>query len=128
MRLGALKAWLAPQLDEGLEIATGLEDPQVPGRFVLLTPTSGSGFSTESLFDVTGFQVKSVGDQLDYDGAEDLAWTIDKILVGGGGSRVVAGVWTLGVARFGGGPTQLLEDDADRHHFICNYMVEAESE
>lgn len=111
-----------------LLVAPGPEMPDTATRFVVLTKTSGPGFETEMLIDREGWQVRAVGDQNDYDDGESLATAIDVLLVGlSGGGIVVGGKKVISIYRTAGPPTPLLRDDAERHHFVCSYIVSVES-
>jgi hypothetical protein len=98
----------------------------VPDSIIVVTIGSGPGFDSEMLFDRSMVQIRSIGPQFDYSGAEDLADAIDKALVAVDSSRLINGKWTLSIVRSGGPPAPLLRDDGDRHHFTCNYVWEVE--
>lgn len=97
-----------------------------PGRFVMLTVIGGPGFNTEMIFDGKSFQVMVAGEQNDFDDAEGLAYKIDEINVSSP-SQAIGGLWSPQIYRQGGPPTPLIVDDADRHRWTCNYVVDAQS-
>ena len=99
----------------------------VPDAMVILTIGAGAGMDSELLFDRPGVQVRTIGPQQDYTGAETLAQAIDKVMGDLGGataSRTINGKRILSIVRAGGAPTLLLKDDGDRYHFTCNYIWE----
>lgn len=111
---------------EGTATDRGPDVPDIPGRCFILTRGGGPGFNTEMLFDASGWQVRSVGEQNDPDDAEGLALEIDRVLVSTP-SQYIDGIWVPSIQRFGSPPSHLSVDDADRTHFVCNYIVDARS-
>lgn len=97
---------------------------EAPDTMVVLTVGSGPGLDSEQIFDQAGIQVRAIGPQQDYDGGEQLAQDIDRLLVAIDHSQNVNNKWTLSVLRTGGPPSMLLKDDGDRYHFTCNYVWE----
>lgn len=107
-------------------VLPGPEDPSIPGRFVLLSRLGGPGLQVEGLIDGVGYQIKSVGNQNSYQESEDLALLIDKWLIETP-SSMVHGEWVVGIARVGSAPVPLFVDNADRTHFVCNYVATVKS-
>lgn len=90
---------------------------------VVLTPVSGPGRQTDGLTEVVGWQARSVGEQRDYNSAEDLAWRIDDLFNAMNGTTTVENVRVISGYRLGSPPTLLMVDDAERHHFVCSYLL-----
>lgn len=95
-----------------------------PDQLVLVSIGAGAGFSTEEVFDRPMVSLRTVGKQMDYTNAEQLAQDCDKGLCAVAQSQFVNGKWVTSINRVGGGPALLLKDDGDRYHFTCNYIVE----
>lgn len=112
---------------EGVIVMPGPNLPDIPDRYVLLTPYGGPGLNTgEGILDARGWQVRCVGLQHDEDSGEALADAIDTALLKQHSAKY-QGVWVTGVQRVGGAPVPLMVDDADRTHWVCSYIVETES-
>lgn len=109
-----------------LIIEPGPDLPDVPNQFVVLTAVPGGLLDTEYLYDNVGYQVLVVGKQNDYDDAETLALAIDKLYLSIQGQKVGGGNITH-VVRFGGQPSPLLKDEADRWQFVCTYSFHVQS-
>jgi Bacteriophage minor capsid protein len=99
---------------------------QTPNTMVIISLTGGPGMDSEEVFDQASIQVRTIGPQQDYDGAEKLAQDIDRALVALDHSQSINGKWVLSVIRTGGAPALLLQDDGDRFHFTCNYVWEVQ--
>jgi len=115
-----------PTFDPGPGADINVQD-LVPGAMVILTIGAGAGMDSELLFDRPAVQVRVIGPQQDYAGAETLAQMIDKLMGDLGGataSRTINGKRILSIVRAGGAPTLLPQDDGDRYHFTCNYIWE----
>jgi hypothetical protein len=95
------------------------------GTMVIITIGSGAGLAVEGATDRPNVQLRVIGDQGDFYSAERLAFDIDKGMNALQAQRV-EGVWVVTVYRLGGGPAVLLQDDADRWHYTCNYIIEGE--
>ena len=105
----------------------GVDEPDVATSFVWFAPAIGPGLATEWVTDIRGMEVTAVGDQMDFAGAETLAYAVDRWILGEGGSRLVAGERVINVNRSGGPPYSLLHDNAERTHFVCGYLYEVYS-
>lgn len=128
MLYATLKTFVADRLGYDIEFYPGPDLPtNTANRYILLTRTGGPGLETEGLIDVTGWQVRVAGSQNDYDDAERVAYDVDAIFLNSGYSQAVDGVWMVDAYRTGSPPTQLLVDDADRHHFVASYLVSVQS-
>lgn len=122
MRFRQLEAMLRTLVaDETLHVFPGPVIPEYPGRMVVVTRTSSPGLSTDGIIDTVGWQIRTIGEQFDYESAEDLALAIDAGLQSLG-TTDVQGLRLVTVYRVGGPPTPLMEDDAQRHHFVCSYL------
>lgn len=97
---------------------------QNPDEMCIISLTGGPGLDSEQVFDRAGLQIRTVGPQADYEGAETLAFNIDKALVSIDTSQAINGKHTLSIMRAGSGPSLLLIDDGGRYHFTCNYIWE----
>lgn len=122
-----LKAAAVDTPFESVLFHAGVDEPEVPGRIVMLTPSTGAGLSTEWLTDSRGLDVITIGEQNDYDGAEDLAFWVDRTILGAGGSRLMGNEWVIDVQRFGSAPYNTEHDNADRYHFTASYLYEVQS-
>lgn len=117
----------------GVEVTVGPYEPDVPGRYVVVTRTGGPGLSTEGTIDVVGFQVRVGGDQDRAQDAEDLAMLVDRVLCTYPYPQEVSYASSLtgklvsckvtAVARSGGSPSALPLDDGDRSVYTCTYLV-----
>lgn len=123
MSIARVQEWLAPLLQVPVTFGPEL-DEGFPGSYVVITGTP-STFTTERLFERVEFQIRAIGEQLDYGSAEALAATVDRLM--DARSIRVGGLYVVEVERSAGGPSPLMVDDADRHHFVCNYYMEVES-
>lgn len=107
-------------------IFPGTDLPDVPGAYILMSSTGGPGFNLDGAFDAKSWQARCVGQQNDYVHAEHLADIIDIAFTSLPSSKV-GGVWVTSIQRVGGAPSPLMEDDAQRTHFVCNYIVDTQS-
>jgi len=123
--LEALQYDPLPYFDPGPASDAVIQDLS-PNMMVIVTVGGGSGLDSEELFDRPGIQIRAIGPQTDYAGAEQLAQDIDRALVALDSSQSINGKWTLSVVRSGGSPSLLLKDDGERYHFTCNYIWEVE--
>jgi hypothetical protein len=96
----------------------------LPGSFVVVTPTGGPGEATEGATDQSGFQLRTVGEQHDYTSAETLAWQADGVIRTLDGSEMLGARRLVRLNRIGSPPTLLLLDSANRYHFVCTYFAE----
>jgi hypothetical protein len=97
-----------------------------PDMLIIITPWPGGGLDSEAIFDRAAIQLRTVGPQMDYAKAEQLAIDCDQALISFALSQLVNEKWWLSVQRAGGSPALLQKDDGDRYHFYCNYIVEVE--
>ncbi len=111
----------------GVDWHVGIDEPEGPTSFVWFAPAIGPGLATEWLSDVRGSDVTVAGDQGDFPGAEELAFAVDRHILGDGGTRDVAGKRVINVTRSGGAPYALEYDDANRTRFVCGYLHEVYS-
>lgn len=107
-------------------IEPGPELPDVPDSYVLLSPYGGPGLALDGALDDKAWQVRSVGRQNDPDNAEAIADAIDIAFISLPSSKV-GGVWVASIQRVGGAPSPLMVDDAERTHYVCNYIVSTQS-
>lgn len=127
LRLGEIRSYL-DGLKLGCPITIGPDLPPHPGRAVVLTPTGGPGLTGEGFTDTFAFQARVIGEQNSYDSAERLAAQVDSALLKlVTSSQMRFGVWVVMVSRVGSPPSVLVRDDAERHHFVANYLVEVDS-
>lgn len=127
IRFAAVRDWLRPQLSNNAAVVVpGPDDPDSPGAYVKLTRTGGSEMELEGLLDMVEWQAESVGDQFDYDSAEQIALEVDALFLGAS-NLTMGGVRVVSVWRTGGSPAPLLVDDATRHHFVCSYIWRVQS-
>jgi len=94
---------------------------------VMITIGGGAGLDSEDVFDQPSIQIRSCGNQMDYNTAEQLAQDLDRAMYALGPSTTLPnGKRSLTVSRTGGGPALLLRDDAGRYHFTCSYIWEVQ--
>lgn len=117
-----LDDWLA---DPNLVIIPGPQDPDVPGRFIKITPGAGFGLNTEGLFEQREYTVEVAGNQEDFDSAETLATDVDRFFLRFI-RQVVDGTVVQAFDR-GGGFDSLLIDDSRRWHLVCSYTANIQS-
>lgn len=125
MRFRELRTLLEEQVipDYDGDIHPGPYDPDQPGEFIICTGYGGPGEDVEGVIDNVSWQIRVVGPQNDYDTSEDLAIQIDKFFLSWQSDYMFeGGPWLAGIQRSGGAPAPLVRDDADRTHFICNYI------
>jgi hypothetical protein len=99
--------------------------PSTTGRFILLTRYGGPGEELEGVMDSVSWQVRVAGLQNHPIDAEDIADTLDRMMLGITTAEI-GGFHVAGVERVGGAPTVLLIDDADRTHYVCSYNCSTE--
>lgn len=127
MRLRTLADWTLANVQDCPPVELGPRLPKIPGPYVLLTPYGGGGgYNTDLVFSNRPIQVRTVGDQEDYDGAELIAQRIDYMFTFLWPSRL-DGAAIKQVVRTGGDPYPLLTDEAGRTHFVCSYLWDIES-
>lgn len=97
-----------------------------PDTMVIITVGNGPGLDMEEVFDRVSVQIRTIGPQQDYTGAEQLAQAVDKAMVALDHSQNLNGKRLLSVVRSGGSPSLLPQDDGDRYHFTCNYIWEVQ--
>lgn len=98
-----------------------------PNALVFLTPGVGAGLDMEQLFDRPSTNVRVYGPQGDFDAAEALAQTIDKLYLAVNGNATVGDTKVLYIVRAGGSPALYGYDEADRYIFTCSYIIEAQT-
>lgn len=142
MKLRDLTDWMASPT--GLQIPRRIlrGNPQLPTdlpySYHCLTSVGGPGLVSEQAFDVRGYQVRTVGPQAvdstdtrAYDYAEDMAYDVDKQLctadIRGLLPATVGGMRLIRINRIGSEPSWLMNDDANRTHFVCSYLFEVQS-
>lgn len=124
------KAFVRQILDEAnysdVAVYPGPDLPDVPGAYVLLTSYGGPGLELgEGVLDGRSWQVRTVGEQMDYESAEGIANAIDIAFISRFSSDM-DGAWVASIGRVGGAPNPLMTDDADRTHFVCSYVASVE--
>jgi hypothetical protein len=112
----------------------GPELPKYPGRCGVISPAQGAGLSMEFAFDQPSFQVHVVGPQsrdprvnASAKAAEQFIYMIDKAILMIQYPTSIAGHHVTHAQRFGSGPSPLPTDSAGRAHFVCTYLLQAES-
>ncbi|MGH3503715.1 MAG: hypothetical protein ACRDQA_22895 [Nocardioidaceae bacterium] len=94
-----------------------------PGPTVFLTVGNGGKMQVEGLFDRTFITARVIGPQHDFDGAEQLAIDLDRLLL-----EVQAGYmgdsYLLFVNRTGGPPALVSFDAGERYHYQTTYITE----
>lgn len=106
------------------EIMHGEEEPEMPDRVVLLTPTGGPGGSKELVFEQASVQVRCRGNQNDPADAEALGDRVDRVLMGTIPPLVVGGRHVTSVQWLGGLPAVVGRDDARRYQTSASYVFE----
>jgi hypothetical protein len=95
-------------------------------RLVIISIAPGGGMAVENIIDRVVVQVRSIGAQMDYADAEQLAQDIDHNMLSLDVSQFIDGLWVVSISRVGGGPALLVKDSADRYNFTCSYIWEVE--
>jgi hypothetical protein len=99
-----------------------------PDEIVFLTVGGGAASTIEGLFDNPFLTLRAVGQQEDYQSAEDLAWYMDSGLLAIPDNGFMGNARIKPVVRTGGVPALLSQDNAGRYHFTCSYIVETQAE
>lgn len=103
------------------------EEPDLPGPYVWVTPVFAPPATMDGLIDLRGYNVEVAGKQNDFDYAEQLAFAVDRQMLGDGGAVLIGGKRVIARYRAGGPPYSSQKDDGDRTHFVCGYLHEVES-
>jgi hypothetical protein len=100
-----------------------------PDKVIIITPTPGPGYVMEGFADVSGFQIRTRGQQgadivPAQTNAESLAYQIDAMIEGALFPAIVDAKKIIHIHRFGGVPTPLGgdPDDAGRFSYVCSYL------
>jgi Bacteriophage minor capsid protein len=112
-----------PYFDPGPGATLDSQDMN-PDRMVICWIAAGAGFDSEMVFDRPMVQIRTIGLQMNYSDAEQLAYDCDRGMTAIDHSQYINGKWVLAITRSGGGPTLLMKDDGDRYHFTCSYIWE----
>jgi hypothetical protein len=115
-----------PPLNPGPITAEVLQK-RTPGQMVFLQLGGGAGLNTEQLFDQPFITVRTIGKQHDFNSAEQLAWDIDTLFLRVNSNAVVGTAKVLYITRTGAGPDIVDRDDADRTHYQCTYITNAQT-
>lgn len=122
-----VKAWVevvfAANNVVGWTIVPGPQLPENPDATIVLTRYGGSGMNTDGAMDGRSWQFRIIGKQQDYASAESVAELIDHAALSHHSSEV-GGVWTSSISRVSGAPAALMVDNADRTHFVGNYVAD----
>lgn len=125
--LGLGVGWMTGSEGPDVPVEVGPYVPDMPDCLFVVTPIPGAGATMEGIGDVTGFQLRTRGPQVDPDAAERMAKIADRMIrdadfpvdVAAGGLRLVR------ILRSGAGPAELPTDDSgDRTTLTCNYLTE----
>lgn len=130
MKIQELIDWVKPKLPVPMQanhMQPGIDDPGTAGAYAMFTRIAAGTLSTEDLFNGVGVTIETVGEQYDYSGAEDFALAMDKAMLSASYSQLIGTSWVLSVSRVGAGPAELEYDDANRYHFVCDYLIDVES-
>lgn len=113
--------------ESGTPFVKGPYVPDMPDRLAVISSTPGAGYILEAAADSTGFQARVRGGQNNQDDAEDLANSLDLLILNASFPAVVDGVTFIHVDRFGGAPAPLsgTPDSAERVEMVANYIVKA---
>lgn len=98
-----------------------------PGRQMFLGLGGGPGLTSEELFDRIFISTRVIGQQNDYDDAENLAKQLDTMLLRIDSNGKIGEAPVLYVVRAGGSPTLLERDTSARYHFTCTYITETQT-
>lgn len=97
-----------------------------PNSMVFLTLGNGAGLAKEGVFERPFIVARVIGLQMDFDGAEALAYDVDDVLLGVDGNTMVGTALTLYITRTAGSPQLVDFDAANRYHFQTTYIAEAQ--
>lgn len=125
MRFNEVKSLIVPALnDNKWDVVPGPTNPDdLPHQHVICTPYGGPGEDVEGVIDQVSWQLRIVGPQEDYQATEDAAFALDEaFLLWKSGYLPGNGRWLVSIRRVGGAPNALMKDDAERVHFIGNYI------
>jgi hypothetical protein len=113
--------------ETGAPVKPGPYVPEMPDRLVVITSTPGPGFQLEAAADAQVFQARVRGPQMDQDAAEELAFSLDGLILGASFPAVVDGRTIIHCHRFGGAPAPLTgtPDSGDRYELVCSYLLTA---
>lgn len=124
-RLPLTDGWQTmPLIDPG-PFAIASVQKTTPGALVFATVGNGAGLTLEHTYDQTFITVRVLGRQLDYNGAEGLAYDVDRLLLAVDSVSLIGDTRVLYVTRTGGPPELVDLDASDRYHFQCTYITPA---
>ena len=122
--LGAPYSTDLPVFDQG-PFTVERRQQLTPQAMVFLLLGAGAGYAHDGIFDQPFITIRVIGRQGDFDYAEKLAYDLDTIF-DLGGNATIGTAKVLYVVRTGGAPQLVNLDDADRYHFQCTYITEAQ--
>lgn len=115
-----------PLFDPGPVSLTSLQKKS-PGPIVFAEVGNGAGIVLENLYDQVFINIRVLGPQNDYDGAERLAYEIDRLFLSLDGNGTIGNTRVLYVARTGGAPQLIDFDESQRYHFQTTYITPAQT-
>lgn len=102
----------------------GEEEPEMPDRVVLLTPSGGPGETRERIFELLIIQCRCRGNQNDPADAEALADQVDRAWMDPIYPLVIDGRHVVRVQHAGGAPAIIGRDDARRYESSASYVLD----
>lgn len=105
-----------------VQIETPTKEVDTPNRLIYLSVGPGTPTKDERTFDSHSVQIRCRGAQGDPDGAERFMGVIDNLIMGVVCPTVI-GRRVIDIDYTGGPPQWLLHDNADREHYVGNYLI-----
>lgn len=96
-----------------------------PGPVLVATVGNGAGLTLEHTYDQVFITVRIAGPQNNYEGAERLAYDVDRLFLGVSSPATIGDTRVLYVVRTGGAPQLIDFDSAERYHFQTTYITPA---
>ena len=130
LRTVDLEGWLRSKgLGDDVAVLEGPDIPGDPGTLIVVSWTSGAGFSLEQMLDTPGFQLRVIGPQGNLEAARELAERVDHELVGADAwPGFINGRYVVDLRRAGGRPAHDRTDSASRAHYVCTYLADVEAQ
>lgn len=119
-----LQVWLQAIPNElNLPFKRGPRPPEYGNgdRLGIVTMLEGPGETLEGVGDVASFQLRLIAREFEVAELRRTAFAIDEALRFGDWPSDQWGTHVVWVARAGGGPSELQEDELDRVAYVCTY-------
>jgi len=117
-----VKAFLVAQGITAPIITEG-DVPEMPDRVIVIQMTGGPGEAGERTRDNVSFQIRTRGKQRVPGDGGAFAREVDDAFLGAVPPLTMGTRRVIALQRFGGPPSYLLRDSAERVHHACNYLA-----